>query len=71
MYSRLTMQPFVWHSAYTMEIGICACFFYMWYYHWLWVPRVNIGMGLTPNPSKDLMYVHEYNAHVAESQLNV
>ena len=54
-----------------MEIGMCACFFYMWYYHWLWVPRVNIGMGLTPNPSKDLMYVHEYNAHVAESQLNV
>ena len=60
VYSRLTLQPFVWYPTYTMELGVLACFAYNYYYHWLWVPRINIGMGLTPNPSPDLMYIHEY-----------
>ena len=67
IYSRLTLQPFVWHPTYTMELGMVGCYSYMLYYHILWLPRKNIGMGLDPNPSSDLMYVHEYNAHVSES----
>ena len=28
-------------------------------------------MGITPDPSINLMYVHEYNLHVSENEINV
>ena len=50
-----------------MELGMVGCVTYMYYYHLIWVGKENIGMGLSPTPSADLMYVHEYNLHVADS----
>ena len=71
MYTRLTSQPFVWLQTYTFDLAMFVLYAIAFRLHLSMMDKQNIGMGLQPEPSYNLRYIHEYNTHIAANEINV
>ena len=71
VYARLVHKPFVMLETFWLDIAILVTYIGIFRFHVLWQNRTNIGMGLDPNPSSGLMYIHEYNDHLSKNEVNI
>ena len=69
-FAKLTNQPFVFLEYYYFDVLYIATFSYVLYLHLDFKEAENIGMGLLPVPTKNLMYTHAYNMNYLSTDLN-
>ena len=70
-FTKLTGQPFIFLEFYYFDVLYIAVFSYVLSLHFSFYGVENTGLGLSPVPTKALMYVEEYNKENLSTDLNI